>query len=228
MAKQPGIEAPKESRLLHMVSDKALEPGRVGIVFFAQCRGEAQTFVKRNCFQVIIDQDMYDGLPDNLALLVFEDGRRRGVRLKGMLGIRGQANALGLNLMPQKISAYQGLNEPVLARREVLRQINIAGDFGPYAIKLSAQLAIACGSHLCSGERQPVAHSPISFEKNVLARLIDGNTGFRIPFKRRHHVPQRLTTMNENVGIHHNQEPRPFGGKYVDELIPGVELSPFA
>ena len=83
-----------------MVPDQALEPRRIRIVFFAEGSRQPMALGKRNCSQMIINQDMNDGLPDNLALLVFENSGRRSIRLKGMLGIRGQANALGLDLMP--------------------------------------------------------------------------------------------------------------------------------
>src|SRR3954462_1812939 len=97
---------------------------------------------------MLVDEDVYNRLSNDLALLIPENGAGGSVSFEGVLRFRSKADSLGHARLGEEVGADHPFNESVFASRQIAWQKNVSRDFGSDRVKLAAELAICSLRHL--------------------------------------------------------------------------------
>ena len=166
-------------------------------------------------------QDMHDGLPDHLPLLVSQELARGGVRFIDMRCIFGENDPARVQLLAEEICANNRFDETVV-NAKFLRQIKPPRDAGPDAIKLAGHSPLHGAVHFRSGQRNAIAPRFKRFERHVLDGLVTGDAGSGSCQQRPIHVEQSLAAIEQNVRVHDKQKLGFRTRQTMHEGVPGV------
>ena len=184
-------------------------------------------FGKGEGLEILVNYNMDNRLPDDLPFLVSQNGGGRNVGLESVLGALGNADSARNGRACEKIRADEGLDETVLARGQVLWQVN----FSRYTWeRMRSKAARTIGPRRKLVEVAPPPSERRSHEGFV---LLERECALHVAAPRRRwlpgrspvrgqHAPQRFGPMDDaNIGVHrHEKVLRVARRNGMDELIP--------
>src|SRR6266480_2174923 len=108
-----GEKLPEKASVAQVLVDQPPQPAGVGLLFLTQGAGKIAPLLAWQMLQML-DQDVSDGLPDHLPLLMVQHFSDRGVSLEKVRGVFGCDDPARRRPARRKVGADDRLDETVV------------------------------------------------------------------------------------------------------------------